>query len=73
MFRETSVFVLSNSFIKIRVKSIYAVSVSKRRIEGTRGRRKKVLNVRQTLHLEFLRLLFNDLSKEKKKKQLNLI
>lgn len=58
-------FVLCNYFIKIREKScIYTVSVSKRRIEGTRGRRKKALNVRQTLHLEFLRLLFNDLSKE---------
>lgn len=58
-------FVLSNYFIKFRVKyCIYAVSVSKRCIKGARGRRKKVLNVCQTLHLEFLRLLFNDFSKE---------
>lgn len=67
-----SVFLLRNFLIKIGAKSyIYAVSVSKRRIKGTRGRRKKALNVRQTLHLEFLRLLFNDLPKERLKLHLN--
>lgn len=67
-----SVFLLRNYLIKIGAKSyIYAVSVSKRRIKGTRGRRKKALNVRQTLHLEFLRLLFNDLPKERLKLHLN--
>lgn len=60
-------------FTKIRTKShIYTVSVSKRCVEGTRSRRKKVLDVCQTLHLEFLWLLFNDLSEEIIALQLNL-
>lgn len=51
--------------IKMTKSHIYAFSVSKGCIEGTRVWEKQVLDVRQAFDLEFLWLFFYDLPKKR--------